>query len=98
MGDIIKNHINSLSFGWLSFAIEAVIIILAIVVFIVVLAKNIPSKSMIMLFIANIIMIIISVLIGSKLATLVYVLSFLIISIITAVYFLPEYRNHLEVR
>lgn len=96
MGDIIKNHINSLSFGWLSFAIEALIIILAIVVFIVVLAKNIPSKSMIMLFIANIIMIIISVLIGSKLATLVYVLSFLIISIITAVYFLPEYRNHLS--
>ena len=96
MGDIIKNHIDSLSYGWFSFIVEALIIILAITVFIIVLVKNIPSKSMIILFIANIIMIIISVLIGSKLAVLVYVLSFLIISIITAVYFLPEYRNHLS--
>ncbi len=96
MGDIIKNHIDSLSYGWFSFVIEALIIILAITVFIVILVKNIPSKSMIMLFIANIIMIIISVLIGSKLATLVYMLSFLIISMVTAVYFLPEYRNHLS--
>ncbi len=94
MGDILRNHIDSLSYGGVSFAIELILVIAALVAFFVLIIKNVPSKSMVLIFIANIILLVISRLIGSAMATVIYTVSFALISFGTIVYYLPEYRKY----
>lgn len=94
MIEMFNNHIESLSYGWISFIVELVFIIAAIIAFFTIAIKHIPSKSIVFLFIANIILILIAQLIGSMVATIVYSVIFLLICIGTLIYYLPEYRQY----
>ena len=94
MIEMFNNHIESLSYGWISFIVELLFIIVAVIAFFVIAIKHIPSKSIVFLFIANIILILIAQLIGSMVATIVYSVIFLLICIGTLIYYLPEYRQY----
>lgn len=96
MLEMFTNHIESLTYGWLSLIVEVLFVLIALIAFFVVAIKHVPARSIILIFIADIIFIVVSIFIGSKISTIIYSLIFIMVALGALIYYLPEYRQFLS--
>lgn len=90
----ISEYISNLQNNMFALLVEALVIIVAITTIVVVFVKYIRSKLAIVLTCINLLLIILSVISGAKIAIWVSIISFIILSFSIVMYFLPEFKQH----
>lgn len=96
MLEMFTNHIESLTYGWISLIVEVLFVLIALIAFFVIAIKHVPARSIILIFIADIVFIATSIFIGSKISTIIYSLIFIMVALGALIYYLPEYRQFLS--
>lgn len=94
MIETIQKYIESLGYGYISFAIEMVILVFGLALLIHFLCRHVQSKSMIVIYIAIFVLFVICLVMGLKLGYYISAAMFILTTIYTFVFYIPEYKTH----
>ena len=65
MLDLLKEHIASLNYGWVSFVFEVLIVIFAIIAISIILVRHVRSKHIFISYLVTLILLLISIIVGT---------------------------------
>ena len=93
MLELLKEHIASLNYGWISFVFEVLIIILAIIAIIIILVRHVRSRNVLISYLVTFILLFISVIVGTTIGIYITLITFILLSFMAILYYLPEYKK-----
>lgn len=93
MLDLLKEHIASLNYGWVSFVFEVLIVIFAIIAISIILVRHVRSKHIFISYLVTLILLLISIIVGTTIGIYITLIAFILLSFMTILYYLPEYKK-----
>ncbi len=89
----LNEHLDSLNYGWVSFIIELLIIILAISLVIFILVKHVRSRNILIAYLVIFALLVLSIIMGTAIGVAITLTAFILLSFMTILYYLPEYKK-----